>query len=822
MAARTPQDDLQEELARGRFSHFGPWLVLILSLVVTAWTWAAARAGAERSAGEAFEHRAEEVVSAIENRLAVYEQILRSAVALFAAGGAVERSQWRTFVHHLELDKRYPGILGVGFARVMAPQEVDEHERAVQAEGFPRYRVWPSGSRAEFSSIVFLEPFNWRNQRAFGFDMLSEPTRREAMLRARDTGEAAVSGRTTLVQEVGGDVQPGFLMYLPVYRGESLPDTLQRRREALIGYVYSPFRMRDLMRGIFELRPPDVAMRIYDGTEPDAASLLYAGGRDGEFRARDGALQMTRRMQVHGRAWSVQLSALRPGTAAPEYPPSLTLALGLFASFSLFALTWSMANLRVRALHLARRMTASTRERSAQLREISASLGEGVLVTDTENRITFANPAAEALLGWSASELLGMNAAALVHEHVAQGAAPVACEICTHARLGKAFRSDEQYFRRKDGRRVPVSVIATPVVRDSGSAGSVLAFHDISERKAVEAALRRSEQFRALFEYSREAWFLVEADGRLVDVNPVACELLGYAREALEGAHLNRFLHIEDSLSFVDIYRQLLSGGSRLLQGAYVRADGSTFPVEAMYSLVEHEGRRLFLVAARDVSERKRAEEQLNEAMAALEQSRRETEAVNERLARSNLELLRLAQLDGLTGIANRRYFETYLENEWRRAARNGHNLGLVLMDVDHFKVYNDRYGHQAGDDCLRQVTSALAAQLTRAGDLLARYGGEEFALVLPETSPEDAVRIARNLNELVADLRLPHAGSPVAPHVTLSLGVAVIRASRDLGAGVLVEHADQALYLAKAAGRNRVEVYTASNPARVLSRHGY
>lgn len=805
MAAGASQDDLEQELVRGRYSHLAPWLVLTFSLLVTGWSWSVAQAGVERSIQEHFEFRVAEVMSAIHNRLTTYEQILRSGVALIIAERDVSREQWRTFVEHLEIEKNYPGILGIGFADVLRPHELRSHEERLRAQGYPGYRVWPKGPRTAFSAIVFLEPFDWRNQRAFGFDMLSEPKRRQAMFRARDTGMAAVSGKVTLVQETTQDVQSGFLMYLPLYRGGEAPPTIEQRRERLTGYVYSPFRMDDLMHGIFGVRPPDIGMQIYDGAKPSAETLLYASDVDGP---RHEALQTSRRMSVHGHPWTVQFTALASLSAASgALRPTLTLWGGLFASLTLFGLTWSMVSLRGRALRLARRMTASTRERTAQLREITSSLGEGVLVTDGEARVTFVNPAAEELLGWSAAELLGMNAAALLHEHVAQGGTPPDCELCRHAQSGVAYRSDDQQFRRKNGSRVPVSVIATPVIRHGGRAGSVIAFHDISERKEVEAALRRSEQFRALFEYSREAWFLLEVDGRLVDVNPIACELLGYGRSALKGSHLRKFAEAggQPELAFVDIYRSLLSGGSLLREETFVRGDGTHLPVEALYSLVEHDSRRLFLVAARDVTERRRAEEKLNEAMAALEQARRETEEVNEQLAESNLELLRLAQLDGLTGIANRRYFDSYLDNEWRRAARNGHTLGLILIDVDHFKDYNDRYGHQAGDDCLRKITATLAAQLSRAGDLLARYGGEEFALILPETTLENARQLAALLNESIANLHIPHADSPTAPYVTISLGVAALPADKHIAPGRLVEEADQALYRAKSAGRDCV-----------------
>jgi diguanylate cyclase (GGDEF)-like protein len=167
--------------------------------------------------------------------------------------------------------------------------------------------------------------------------------------------------------------------------------------------------------------------------------------------------------------------------------------------------------------------------------------------------------------------------------------------------------------------------------------------------------------------------------------------------------------------------------------------------------------------------------------------------------------LRRLACLDGLTGIGNRRRFDELLEQEWRRAARTGQPLALILADVDDFKAYNDHYGHLAGDECLRLVASTLAAAIKRSMDLLARYGGEEFACLLPETDLTGAVVVARRLVTAVAELRIPHAYSGAAACVTISAGVASIIPSQDGSASALVQAADTCLYRAKKEGRNRV-----------------
>lgn len=165
------------------------------------------------------------------------------------------------------------------------------------------------------------------------------------------------------------------------------------------------------------------------------------------------------------------------------------------------------------------------------------------------------------------------------------------------------------------------------------------------------------------------------------------------------------------------------------------------------------------------------------------------------------------ALIDGLTGVANRRRFDEALQIEWRRGQRNQSPLSLLIMDIDHFKLYNDHYGHQAGDDCLRAVATTLKAQLFRAHDLCARYGGEEFVCLLPDCATENALTKAEELRQAVESLGLPHAASPTAAQVTISLGLAAtIPDNRESGAEELLKTADAALYLAKRGGRNRVQ----------------
>ncbi len=188
-----------------------------------------------------------------------------------------------------------------------------------------------------------------------------------------------------------------------------------------------------------------------------------------------------------------------------------------------------------------------------------------------------------------------------------------------------------------------------------------------------------------------------------------------------------------------------------------------------------------------------------DEAFRALEESR-------EKLAAANRTLQKLSSLDGLTGIANRRSFDETLAKEWNRAMRGEKSLGLIMLDIDFFKLYNDHYGHQGGDDCLKQVAKGLESAIHRETDFLARYGGEEFSAILPDTDIDGAAKVAEEMRLTIKDLKLEHAKSKVTDIVSISIGVSAIVPLQGTNPEMLIAAADQALYRAKEDGRDRVK----------------
>ena len=197
----------------------------------------------------------------------------------------------------------------------------------------------------------------------------------------------------------------------------------------------------------------------------------------------------------------------------------------------------------------------------------------------------------------------------------------------------------------------------------------------------------------------------------------------------------------------------------------------------------------------------------------ALEEEIRHRREVEASLQRANAELARLVTVDGLTQLANRRHFDEVLAREWQRQLRTHRSLSLLMVDVDFFKRYNDRLGHQQGDRCLIAVARVLQEATQRPGDLVARYGGEEFAIVLPDTAMDGAVWVAGQLRQRLLEANLCHPDSPLGGRLTVSIGIASVTPCPELGVEHLIRRADQALYQAKAGGRDRFMLFNTREP---------
>ena len=329
-------------------------LVLVASLLVTYKLWQSARSSADQAVQNAFDYRVREVNEAIRQRLLIYEQVLRATKGLFVVNKEVTRDMFRAYVSSLGLTENYPGIQGIGFAAIIPAPELARHVARVRSEGFSDYAIRPAGEREVYTAIVFLEPFAGRNLRAFGFDMYSEPIRRAAMDKARETGAVTLSNKVTLVQEAGGEVQAGFLMYLPVYRDEVPNEAAVQRRKELAGWVYAPFRAGDFMRGLFDDLGVDADIEIYDNGNLDEGARLFDASRDVSALSPDFRLRRVARIEAANHVWSVAIAAMPVFEQRIETDRvQLILHSGISISLLLALLMWIFLDDRARALQAA-------------------------------------------------------------------------------------------------------------------------------------------------------------------------------------------------------------------------------------------------------------------------------------------------------------------------------------------------------------------------------------------------------------------------------------------------------------------------------------
>ncbi|MET0625227.1 MAG: CHASE domain-containing protein, partial [Pyrinomonadaceae bacterium] len=259
-----------------------PYAVLaVVALLTAAIAWDV-RSSSEANDHLRFENAARGTEDDVRYRLQTYAGILRAGAGLFAADREVSREEFRRFVERVGVAETYPGIQGVGFTARVRAGEAGAFLESMRRQGLENFQLRPAGEREEYQPVTYIEPSNARNLSALGFDMLSEESRREAMWRARDTGQPAASARVTLVTETDERKQAGFLIYVPVYRGGGVPVDVEGRRVALRGFVYAPFRADDLLRGIFgNERNPLVDFRLYDGDAARAEEAERLLGGDG-------------------------------------------------------------------------------------------------------------------------------------------------------------------------------------------------------------------------------------------------------------------------------------------------------------------------------------------------------------------------------------------------------------------------------------------------------------------------------------------------------------------------------------------------------------
>lgn len=474
-------------------------LVFVLTLLVTFGAWSSAQRHAETQLHEAFDYRARDMSNSIARRLQVYEQVLRGARGALRGSVDLSRAEFAEYYQVLHLEQSFPGLDALAIATALKPGAVAAHEDKVRAEGFPNYRVHPRTDSAPRSAISHIEPFNARSLRAFGYDMYSEPVRRAAMAAARDSGQAALSGKVVLVQEGAASHDAGFLMYLPIYRSGLDIDTVDQRRAALIGWIYAPFRMKDLMRGVGGIAAATLDLEIFDGDQMTAEARLYRSP-DAD-RATTPRFSTATRMAVAGRTWTVRMASGASLEATLDQNRPQTVAItGIVLGALVSLVVWLLAGSRRRALQLARAMTLELRESHDRIaadgrrfRTILETAHDGFVAVDRHGRITDWNAQATSIFGLDAGQAIGSPAELLLPEE-RRAAFRSAFEAIAHSGAGPvAGPPTETEVLHTSGQRVPVE-LAVALLPPGDGAGATVFVRDITPRRAAEARELQRQQ----------------------------------------------------------------------------------------------------------------------------------------------------------------------------------------------------------------------------------------------------------------------------------------------------------------------------------------
>ncbi|HKY04176.1 MAG TPA: CHASE domain-containing protein [Blastocatellia bacterium] len=459
-----------------------PFVVLAGAVIITLLSTYYVRATIQAKDRLRFQNLVQTTSDSIQNRLETYIAILRATSGLFAASGSgfVTREEFGAFISEMELQTRYPGIQGVGFTIRVRAEDRARLVAQMRERGQPEFKIWPEQQRDEYHSIIYLEPMDSRNRAAIGFDMFTEPVRREAMERARDRAAPAASGKVRLVQEIDEQPQAGFLIYYPFYVGGGLPRTESERRDRLVGFVYSPFRADDLLKGIFGAEsPPRIDFKVFDSPDMNSEGLLH----DSSLGLASESPRFTQvvPVEVAGRNWSIAFTT-RPefDLASGSEMPLLILVVGLVISGVLFAVTRSQTQARAVAERAAETLRASEERFNRAFHASPVSMS---ITRLADGKFINVNDALLATNGYSRDEFVGRTSIELGVWAEPEDRVKVARALAEHGTV----RNVETRFRMKSGEE-RTFLLSAERIELEGELCVLMASIDITERKLVEVA----------------------------------------------------------------------------------------------------------------------------------------------------------------------------------------------------------------------------------------------------------------------------------------------------------------------------------------------
>lgn len=463
--------------------HLWALVVLLASLASVFALWRIAYDRELRASETAFVAGTGDIAALLQQRMVNYELVAGGGISLFASVARPTPQQWYGYVDGMQLQRRFPSILGLGFAGYLRQSRLDDLQQEWRQAGWGDLSVRPKGERENLGVILYLEPQTSANRSAIGYDMFSEPMRRAAMTRAMETGEPTLSGAVHLVQD-GAKQETGLLLYVPVYRDGNRPDTLADRRESLLGWVHVPFRIEKFVAEVLGDRK--ARFRIFDVTA-GRSELLFT--RQETAAVQPPAFHNATEFDNYGRRWRMEFDSPPLAEAVPRLGNLQNiLALGLFASLLMYAIAWMLARTESRAHAIALRLTEDYRHSEERFRTAMEYSAIGKAIFDSKGRIVEANASLGKIVGLAPTSLAGQPFDALFEDG----------ESAAHAREpaqpgdAEGVRRETRRLHRKDGEPRHVQLTYAPMPGSVGGEdiAGLVQVEDVTARLRAEAKVR--------------------------------------------------------------------------------------------------------------------------------------------------------------------------------------------------------------------------------------------------------------------------------------------------------------------------------------------
>lgn len=574
----------------------------------------------EKRGEEKLEHYNQHIRGKITDKLQSQARLLSCASALISVSDTVTREEWHLFMEESGAAGFPSGIQGVGYAAIVPNSQLKNHLQQIRREGFPEYDIKPKGKRDFYIPVIFLEPFSGKNLNAFGFDMNTDSIRREAFERSGDTGLPAITGKVTLVQETDSDRQNGILMYLPVYKKNWPLQSTSQRREAILGWVYSPIRMNDLMNSVLKNSETDglsnLSIEVYETKAQSENILLYTKKPEGttDYSSQE-LLKSSATLDFNGKNWNISMTQNIKSLMFYSRISYTAIIMGSILSLTLFILTLSLLNTRMHARQIAATLTSKLKDNELRLKLAMSGANEvGWEYIPNTGKMVIA-PSLKSLIKYPGIE--NETDEAFLYRCFHPDDRPK-----YESALQKFLDGENPHFEH-EFRLIPASgeiiyLLSQATKHFHGETGDIRLYGTFANVTSGKISEQQIMELSTIVEYCPLSVTLTDLKGNIVSLNPAFTSLTGYAPEEALGRNMNILKSGKTPPSvYVDLYSTILKGEAWSGEFLNKTKDGKEYIESTIVTPVFNKFNEVyrFLAITDNISEKRKLEEEIHENM---------------------------------------------------------------------------------------------------------------------------------------------------------------------------------------------------------------